>query len=100
MFNIKYNDLKKANAKSPLHFFYDATLGYRLFFAYEFVVAFVLTLFTLLGTIYSAKLIGYFSSISVDEFEWSNALFYVLIIRKYNFLIMIYNTHKCVVHFL
>ena len=80
MFNIKYNDLKKANAKSPLHFFYDATLGYRLFFAYEFVVAFVLTFFTLLGTIYSAKLIGYFSSISVDEFEWSNALFYVLII--------------------
>ena len=80
MFDIKYNDLKKANAKSPLHFFYDATRGYRLFFAYEFVFAFVLTLLKLLGTIYSAKLIGYFSSISIDEFEWNKALFYVLII--------------------
>ncbi len=80
MFDIKYNDLKKANAKSPLHFFYDATRGYRLFFAYELVVAFILTLFKLLGTIYSAKLIGYFSSISVAEFEWSKTIFYILMI--------------------
>ena len=33
------------------------------------------TLFKLLGTIYSAKLIGYFSSISVAEFEWSKTIF-------------------------
>ena len=80
MFDVKYFDIKTARTNSPLCFFYDAIKGYRLFFIYEFFMAFILTLFKLGGVIYSSKLIGYFSSINVKDFEWNKALFYVFAI--------------------
>lgn len=80
MLNADYKELKKANTKSPLHFFYDATCGYRRFFVCEIFMGLFLNLMELGGTVYSAKLLGYFSSISVKEFEWNKAMSYVLII--------------------
>ncbi|MBQ2883549.1 MAG: ABC transporter ATP-binding protein [Alphaproteobacteria bacterium] len=80
MLNADYKELKKANTKSPLHFFYDATCGYRSFFVCEIFMGLFLNLMELGGTVYSAKLLGYFSSISIKDFDWNKAMSYVLVI--------------------
>lgn len=80
MLNADYKELKKANTKSPLYFFYDATCGYRRFFVCEIFMGLFLNLMELGGTVYSAKLLGYFSSISIKDFDWNKAMSYVLVI--------------------
>lgn len=80
MFDIKYDELKTVSSKSPLRFFYDAINGYRLYFVGEFCMAFILSLFKMGGVLFSAKLVGYFSSTSIEEFDWNKAMLYVLAI--------------------
>lgn len=80
MLNVNYKELKSANATSPLRFFWDASDGYKIFYIVELIMSFMLSFAKILATILSAKLIGYLSSTSIDDFEWIKAMFYIICI--------------------
>ena len=74
MFDIKYEELKKANTNSPLRFYWDCTKGFRWVLAGDIIYSFLNSLLKVLSIVIFARLIGYFSSVSMDEFKLSVAL--------------------------
>ena len=77
MFNVKYEELKNADTSSPIKFYWNCSKGFRWLYIYDIVYSFLLSSTKILSILIIAKLIGYFSSISPNEFEWVKALFYV-----------------------
>lgn len=77
MFDIKYEELKQASAKSTFHFFFDACKGFRWIFLFDVAYSFLNSLSKILVAILFAKLIDYFSSVSIAEFSWLTAMLYV-----------------------
>ncbi len=77
MLNIKYEELKKASAISAFRFFIDACKGFRWIFLFDVVYSFLNSLSKILVAVLFAKLIDYFSSISIAEFSWQTAMLYV-----------------------
>lgn len=77
MFKIKYEELKQASAKSALHFYFSACKGFRWIFAFDIVYSFLNSLSKILVAVIFAKLIDYFSSVSLAEFSWNKAMLYV-----------------------
>lgn len=78
MLDIKYEELKHASTKSALHFFLDAHKGFRWMFAFNTIYCFLLSLSKIWVMVVFAKLIDYFSSVKLEDFSWSYAMFYVL----------------------
>ena len=74
MFDIKYEELKKANTKSPLRFYWDCAKGFRWVLVGDIVYSFLNSLLKVLSIVIFARLIEYFSSVSMDEFKLSRAL--------------------------
>ena len=77
MFNIKYEELKNANTKSPLKFYWDCSKGFRRVLVFDIIYSFLMSLSKVLNIVIFSKLIGYFSSISKDEFNSTRVLSYV-----------------------
>ncbi|MBE6463172.1 MAG: ABC transporter ATP-binding protein [Alphaproteobacteria bacterium] len=77
MFNIKYEELKNANTKSPLKFYWDCSKGFRWVLVYDIIYSFLNSFLKVANIIIFSKLIGYFSSISKDEFNSTRVLSYV-----------------------
>ena len=80
MFDIKYEELKNPNIKSPLKFYWDCATGFRWILLLDTLYSFLLSFTKVYSVILFSKLIGYFSSVSQDEFELSKALSYVFLI--------------------
>lgn len=77
MFEIKYTELKQASTKSALHFYFSAFKGYRWKFIFDIMYSFLLSLSKIWVMVVFAKLIDYFSSVSLQEFSWGKAMLYV-----------------------
>ncbi|MBQ8750325.1 MAG: ABC transporter ATP-binding protein [Alphaproteobacteria bacterium] len=77
MFDIKYEELKNANTKSPLKFYWDCSKGFRRVLVFDIIYSFLMSLSKVLNIVIFSKLIGYFSSISKDEFNSTKVLSYV-----------------------
>ncbi|MCM1324514.1 MAG: hypothetical protein NC218_10355, partial [Acetobacter sp.] len=77
MFEIKYKELKQASTKSALYFYFSAFKGYRWIFIFDIVYSFLLSLSKIWVMVIFAKLIDYFSSVSLQEFSWGKAMLYV-----------------------
>ncbi len=77
MLDIKYEELKQASAKSALHFFFDACKGFRWIFIFDIAYSFLNSLSKILVAVLFAKLIDYFSTITIAEFSWQMAMLYV-----------------------
>ncbi len=78
MLDVKYEELKHASTKSALHFFLDASKGFRWMFVFNIVYSFLLSLSKIWVMVVFAKLVDYFSSITIEEFSWNYVMFYVL----------------------
>ncbi len=76
MFNVQYKPLTSA-PKTPLKFIFAACKGYYHFFIFEIVYAFCNSLFKVSVAVVFSAMIGYFSSITVADFSWNKALFYL-----------------------
>ncbi len=77
MFDIRYEELKNANTKSPLKFYWDCSKGFRRILVFDIIYSFLTSLSKVLNIVIFSKLIGYFSSISKDEFNSTKVLSYV-----------------------
>ena len=80
MFDIKYEELKNPNIKSPLKFYWDCATGFKWILLLDILYSFLLSFTKVYSIILFSKLIGYFSSVSQDEFELNKALSYVFLI--------------------
>ena len=80
MFDIKYEELKNPNIKSPLKFYWDCATGFKWILLLDIFYSFLLSFTKVCSVILFSKLIGYFSSVSQDEFELNKALSYVFLI--------------------
>lgn len=80
MFDVKYEELKNADTKSALRFYLCCSKGFRWLYIYDFFYSFLLSLTKIISVLLFAKLIGYFSSIPVEGFLWSKALYYIFLI--------------------
>ncbi len=76
MFNIRYKPLTSA-PNTPLKFIFAACKGYYPYFIFEIGYAFCNSLFKILVAVVFSKMIGYFSSVSIADFSWRKALFYL-----------------------
>lgn len=77
MFNLKYEELKQASATSALRFFFDACKGFRWIFLFDMAYSFLNSLSKIWVAVLFAKLIDYFSTVSLNEFSWQTAMLYV-----------------------
>ncbi len=77
MFNIKYEELKHASDKSAFRFFFDACKGFRWIFLFDVTYSFLNSLSKILVAVIFAKLIDYFSTVSITAFSWQTAMLYV-----------------------
>ena len=80
MFDIKYEELKNPNIKSPLKFYWDCATGFKWILLLDILYSILLSFTKVYSIILFSKLIGYFSSVSQDEFELNKALSYVFLI--------------------
>ena len=80
MFDIKYEELKNPNIKSPLKFYWDCATGFKWILLLDILYSFLLSFTKVFSIILFSKLIEYFSSVSQDEFELNKALSYVFLI--------------------
>ncbi|MBR5598530.1 MAG: ABC transporter ATP-binding protein [Alphaproteobacteria bacterium] len=80
MFDIKYEDLIKANTSSALKFYWDCAKGFRLFLFFDIFYSFLNSLLKVLSIVVFSNLIGYFSSVSRDDFDNFKALYYVFLV--------------------
>ncbi len=80
MFDVIYEELKNANTKSALKFYWSCSKGFRWLYAYDIFYSFLLSLTKIISVLLFAKLISYLSSLSLNNFLWSDALFYIVLI--------------------
>lgn len=77
MLDIKYEELKQANTVSPLKFYLDCAKGFRWGFILDIIYSFLNSFLKVVNIIIFAKLVGYLSSVSRDDFDIRKALLYI-----------------------